>query len=228
MNFKTILSIASVIASLFATFSVAAQDVDLLVKHHSTAWGADGVTRSTEFSERMVRRGSAQAGDIWVQRVLPHGAHSHEAHAQGGKAHKHLDVATAARWITRSTDGSLRLRLVPEGEKLWVEVAKVDWPNVGFDGNWLAAWNLIDPAVLNTMRGPATLSATVPITYTSAKAGAKVTVRWSPKDGAPLAVESSTPTSQRKTTVQVLAKATQTPWQRTNGYTSKDYSDYLD
>jgi hypothetical protein len=52
-------STASGLAALLACFMAlpaAAQDVDLLVTHTTVAAGADGIKRSTEFSERMVRR----------------------------------------------------------------------------------------------------------------------------------------------------------------------------
>ena len=199
-----------------------AQTVELLVKHSAVSQGADGIKRSTEFSERLTRTPDS----VWISRVLPSAAHSGHDHAKGGKAHKHLDVSTASRWITRAANGDIALRLVPNDEKVLVNVAKTDYGNVGFDGSWAAAWNLIDPATLKRMKtGPASGDLT---TYTLAEKDRILKVVWSTKLQIPMRVESSDASSRRQTEVQLLGAQTSRPWDKLQGFTQKDYSDYLD
>ena len=208
--------------ALFALPQANAQTVDLLVKHFAVSQGVDGVKRSTEFSERLVRT----ADSVWISRVLPSSAHPGHDHAKGGKAHKHLDASTASRWITRAANGDVALRLVPNDEKLLVTVTKTDYGNVGFDGSWVAAWSLIDPATLKRMKaGPAKGELT---TYTLAEKDRMLKVVWNTRLQVPMRVESSDAGSSRQTIVQVLATPSARPWERLQGFTQKDYSDYLD
>lgn len=207
---------------LLALPHVHAQTVDLLVKHSAVSQGADGIKRSTEFSERLART----ADSVWISRVLPTGAHSRHDHVKGGNAHKHLDVSTASRWITRAPNGDIALRLVPNDEKLLVTVSKTDYGNVGFDGSWTAAWNLIDPATLKRMKaGPVAGDLT---TFTLTEKDRMLKVVWNTKLQLPMRVESSDAGSRRQTVVQVMGAPASRPWDKLQGYTQKDYSDYLD
>ena len=95
--------------ALSAASWACAQDVELLVKHTSVANGADGIKRSTEFAERVSR----SKDNVWVSRVLPPNAYSDHDHARGGKEHKHIDVSTASRWISKDTAGNTQIKLVP-------------------------------------------------------------------------------------------------------------------
>lgn len=217
-----ILRAVSVGFALFALPHAYAQTIDLLVKHFAVSQGADGVKRSTEFSERLVRT----ADSVWISRVLPPSALSAHDHAKAAEAHKHLDASTASRWITRAVNGDVALRLVPNNEKLLVTVTKTDYGNVGFDGSWAAAWSLIDPATLKRMKaGPAKGELT---TYTLAEKNRMLTVVWNRRLEVPMLVESSDGTSSRRTVVQVLAPPSARPWDRLRGFTQKDYADYLD
>lgn len=196
--------------------------LDLLVRHTSVSLGADGVKRTAEFSERVHRRPQM----VWIERVIPPHAHSEEEHAKGHKAHKHLDVAAAARWITRDEHGETRLRLVSAEDKVVIDIARTDYGNVGFDGAWPAAWHLIDPAVLQQLKAAAPVGDTT--TYTRQDANGRLTVVWNHKLMVPVSVESSGPQGSRKTVVQTIAAPANPPWTRLDGYGKKDYSDYLD
>jgi hypothetical protein len=210
------------VASLFALCNAHASDVVLVVKHTVISNGADGIKRTTEFSERITR----SSDNLWVSRVLPEGGHSEQEHAKSGKEHKHLAVSTAARWITRDASGAVQMRLVPHDEKLVVNVSKSDYDNVGFDGSWTAAWSLMDPTSLKRMQiGSVAGDLT---TYTLTDKARKVKVVWNSKLQVPALVESMDKSSQRKTVVEVLSTKTERPWDRLQGYAQKDYSDYLD
>ena len=217
--FKTIV----VCFGLAVVMSMAnAQNIELLVKHSSVSNGADGVKRSTEFSERLIRT----ADTVWVSRVLPANTHSHHDHAKGGNEHKHLDVTTSTRWITKDASGTLNVRLVPNDEKVLVNVTKPDFGNIGFDGSWEAAWSLIDPASLKRMKaGPAKGELT---TYTMVEKDRTLKVVWNTKLQIPTLVESFNKNSRRETLVQVVGTPTVLAWNKLQGLSTKDYSDYLD
>nr|WP_060985548.1 hypothetical protein [uncultured Acidovorax sp.] len=209
-------------AALLAMSHAWAQDVELLVRHSQVSTGLDGVKRSTEFSERVIRRSDS----IWVSRVLPTASPEHHEHAATSKQHKHLDVTTASRWITRAADGTLTVRIVPNDEKVVVTVGKADYGNIGFDGSWAAAYNLIDPAVLERMQtGGVTGDLT---TYTRRQKDRDVTVLWNRKLQIPVLVETVDGSSSRKTVVQVLSRSAARPWDKFLAAPQKDYSDYLD
>ena len=211
-----------VVATLLASAAACAQDVELLVKHTAVSYGPDGVKRSTEFSERVSRAKDS----LWISRVLPKESHSDHEHAKGGKEHKHLDVTTASRWISRDASGAVQLRLVPNEEKVVVAVSKTDYGNVGFDGSWAAAWSLVDPATLKRMKQVGVAGDLT--TYVQAEQGRSVKVVWNSKLQMPVSVESNDKTSRRQTLVQVVSSSPVRPWDKLQGFTQKDYSDYLD
>lgn len=225
---KTPSHIASITAACAALLTsvwalpAAAQDADLRVSHTAVSAGADGVKRTTEFTERIVRR----QDQVWVERVVPEGWHTHDEHSKADKSHKHLDTAAAARWITRSADGTAGVRLASREDKVLVEIAKTDFENVGFDGSWAAAYYLIDPAALKRMKVSATQGDLV--TYTSEEARRQLKIVWNAKLKLPLLVESRSGASSKRTTVEVSALSKTVPWDGVKSYARKDYADYLD
>lgn len=198
----------------------------LKIEHTITTLSTDGVTRDVRYSERMVRQGD----QVWLARVLPQHAHEADEHATGGKAHKHMDVNAAARWVQRGGDGALRVRLVNAHEQIVVDVPQADWGNVGFDGQWAAARHLLDPAQIQRMKPldrPAPAGARW---YQGGSATMKVLVLWDAKGQFPLRVESinAQGTSRSLTTTTREPLPTVLPWGRLAGYTQKEYSDLLD
>lgn len=209
----------------------AAPDVSLQVTHYSVSMGIDGIKRSTEFSERVLRRGET----MWVERVMP--AHAHpETTAQDPKAvkvvakeHAHPDLTTATRWIERGADGKTRLRLVAAHDQVVVSIAPTEYGTVGFDGSWLAAYHLMDPALLKKLKASNTTAQGQ--WFESTTPGApQVRVLWDAKLEVPLQVvtRSADGASSRTTTVRVLQGAEKAPWQATTTFATKDYSDFLD
>jgi hypothetical protein len=221
-GFFTSLATAAALLSGALALPAAAQDVDLLVRHSTLSAGADGVKRSTEFSEQVVRRGN----QVWVERVVPEGWHPAGAHVHADKDHKHLDVVVAARWITRDAGGALRVRLASRTDRVLVDVDKTDFANIGFDGSWPAAYHLMDPAALKGMQRAGKKGDLT--TYLSVDKTRKLKVVWNDKLNVPVLVESVSGASSKKTVVEVKPAARTLPWQVTQQYTRKDYSDYLD
>lgn len=204
----------------------AAPDVSLEVTHQSNVLGADGVKRTAVFSERVVRQGDT----VWIERVIPHGAHHDDEHEKSksgaAKDHKHADLSAATRWIQRLPDGKLKLRLVAMHDKMVVSVPPAEYSTVGFDGAWLAAYHLIDPAVLKTMK--AVERTTQGQWYENTKNGNKVRILWDTQREMPLQVTTQGLNGSRTTTVKVLSNPTKKPWDSTTKYAQKDYSDFLD
>ena len=213
-------------ALLCLSASAMAQDLALKVEHESVSLSADGVTRITRFAERLIRRDQQS----WIARILPAGAHEEAEHHAGGRGHKHMDTAAAARWIVRQDDGKLQLRLVSTHEKIMVDVAPSDYANVGFDGRWSTASQLLDPEQIQRMQ-PVSRSAPAGCRwYEGRSREAKVQVLWDEQARFPRRIESSNQSgSQRSTLVAQQEPMPATlPWSRLQGYVQKEYSDLLD
>lgn len=204
----------------------AAPDVSLEVTHKSSVLGADGIQRSTLFTERVVRQGDT----VWIERVMPAGAHQDDEHAKAkvgaAKDHKHADLSAATRWIQRLPDGKLKFRLVAMHDQVVVDIAPAEYATVGFDGAWLAAYHLIDPAVLKTLKaGESTPQGQW---FENTKGRNSVRVLWDAKREMPLQVLSTGANGSRSTTIKVLSTAIKNPWNVTKKFAQKDYSDFLD
>ncbi len=202
--------------------SAFAQDATLMVKHLAVSVGADGIKRTIEYAERMVRSNN----QVWVERIVPPDSHNEEEHKGASKAHKHLDVAVAPRWVVRKPDGTLVVHLAARSEQALVNIAKVDYDNIGFDGSWITAYHLIDPASLKRMKVTSTQGNLT--SYASNDANRSIKVVWNDKLKLPVSVETRNGTSSKRTLVEVLAQAKTSPWESVKKYHSKEYSDYLD
>jgi hypothetical protein len=219
--------IFAILSLSLATATATAQDLELLVQHRTTVVGMDGITRTTEFTERVVRR----SDQVWVERVLPRAAaaRQHE-HDKGGNSHKHFNAASASRWISRGTDNQPRLTLVDFREKLMIDVDRADYGNVGFDGSWEGAYFVLNPQVLSSMtrRGPALPDGAQ--WYERRRPTGSVKVLWDETLKFPREVES---VSNDRTETRVM-RATrapdgkQLPWETTRGFERKGYNDLLD
>lgn len=211
-----------VLLSAGCALPVRAQDADLVVRHVAVSTGADGVKRTAEFTERMVRR----PGQVWIERVVPAEWHTADEHGKSDPSHKHLDTAAAARWVTRGVDGSVSVRLASRHDKVLVDVTRTDFENIGFDGSWTAAYYLIDPAALTRMKRVSTDGDLQ--TYTNIEVGRQLKVIWNDRLKLPLLVESRSGGSSKRTSVEVAPQARTLPWEGVKNYARKDYSDYLD
>jgi hypothetical protein len=205
---------------------VAAQDLAIKVEHETTVLSADGVTRIIRFGERLVRRDNQS----WMARILPAGAHEEADHAVGGKGHKHMDLAAAARWVVRDDAGKLRVRVVDTHEKVVVDVAPVDYGNIGFDGQWTSASQLLDPEQIKRMK-PLTRNAPAGARwYEGGGKDVKVQVLWDEKDLYPRRIDSANSAGTQRSTMIVTREAMPVtlPWSNLGAYVQKEYSDLLD
>lgn len=208
--------------------AAAAGDLDLLVRHQVVSVGADGVTREVRFSERVHRRRDL----VWVERVIPPAArHDHvsDPKAHAGE-HDHADLAAAARWLTRSDDGAVRVRLVDRPGRALIDVPPAEYENVGFDGQWDGAYHLLDPHRLATMQPSPRKAPAGCRWYEAVASDSVVRVLWDEAAAYPRRVESSgrSGTVRKAMVAEVVPAPATAPWERLSGYRGREYSDYLD
>lgn len=200
----------------------AADPLNLLVSHDVTVVGADGVTRTTRFAERVYRRD----GLVWMERVVPE--RIHQPKPSEGKPHKHIDTSTAARWIEQGE--TLRMRLVNAEERMIIDVQPAEYGNIGFDGNWTSVYHLIDPAVLAKLRRTDRAATPGSRWYEGRVNGRQLRILWDEAARYPRRVESSEDNGRASSVmIASTAPAPKTlPWRATRGFREKEYSDLLD
>lgn len=202
-----------------------AQDLALQVEHVTTSVGSDGVTRITRFAERLVRRD----GQSWLERILPPGAHDEAGH-QAGSEHKHMDASAAPRWVTRSADGKLVVRLVDVHGRRFFDVGPPDYANIGFDGKWTTASHLLDPLQVRKMMPVHVATAEGTRLYELAGRDHRVQVLWDEREQYPQRIESSNArgTLRSVLTATRIPMPPRMPWFALEGYRQQEYSDLLD
>jgi hypothetical protein len=210
---------------LLCALPAAADDLALKVEHETTTLGADGVTRITRFAERLIRRDNQS----WVARIVPPGAHDEQTEGHD-KNHKHADLSAAARWVQRADDGRLRVRVVDSHDKMVVDVAPVEYANIGFDGKWATAAQLLDPKQLQQMQPVARKAPAGARWYQGGSREAVVSVLWDEAAMYPRRIESANASGTRRSAMVVTREAMPAalPWAAVAGYTHKEYSDLLD
>jgi hypothetical protein len=217
---------AVLVGVTLSSTALAADDLSVRIDHDVVELGADGVTRITRFSERLVRRDRQS----WIARVMPPGAHEDAQHRAGGKGHRHLDLASASRWVALGDDGTLRVRLVSAHDKVVVDVPPADWANVGFDGRWTSASRLLDPDVVARMSASARSAPAGARWVEGIAAGARVQVLWDESARYPRRIESANARGTRRSTMVVTREPMPEamPWATLAGYVHKEYADLLD
>lgn len=213
-------------AAALLSLPLHAQDLALQVEHVTTSVGSDGVTRTTRFAERLVRRDDQS----WLERILPPGAHDEADHQAGGADHKHMDVAAASRWVTRGTDGKLAVRIVDVHGGRVFEVGKTDYVNIGFDGEWTTASQLLDPQQVRKMAPMKRDAPAGTRWYEQAGRNHRVQVLWDEREQYPRRIESFNATGTRRSEMAATRAPmpAKMPWAGLGGYRQQEYSDLLD
>lgn len=203
-----------------------ASDLAIKVEHEITTLSADGVTRVTRFGERLIRRDNQS----WVARIIPASAHEEADHHTAGKGHKHMDIAAASRWVERGSDGKLRVRIVNAHEKVTVDITPVDYNNIGFDGKWTTASQLLDPEQIKRMKAITRSAPAGARWYEGGTRDAKVQVLWDEKENYPRRIDSANAAGTSRSSMVVTREKMPSvmPWTQLKGYAQKEYSDLLD
>ncbi|WP_334046503.1 hypothetical protein [Burkholderia cepacia] len=235
---------------MIALPACAAADLDAVLLHESRTVTADGVTRTTLYRERMVRRD----GHVWVERVLPAAAagggqgddHDHDHDAGPGRragvqpaaahaGHRHFNFQAAARHVTY--DGkTARIEYVDAANRTVVSVPPAEYETTGFDGSWDNAYYVTPPSQLKRLavakRGdaPGTLWYEQAVDTPGARGVNRIL--WSETLQAPLSVEYRSADGRvvRKLTLTPApaARREPPPWTTLARYARKEYADYLD
>ncbi|THJ49818.1 hypothetical protein E9536_31255 [Burkholderia sp. LS-044] len=209
---------------MIALPACAAADLDAVLLHESRTVTADGVTRTTLYRERMVRRD----GHVWVERVLPAAAAAHAGH-------RHFNFQAAARHVTY--DGkTARIEYVDAANRTVVSVPPAEYETTGFDGSWDNAYYVTPPSQLKRLavakRGdaPGTLWYEQAVDTPGARGVNRIL--WSETLQAPLSVEYRSADGRvvRKLTLTPApaARREPPPWTTLARYARKEYADYLD
>lgn len=214
------------LAAALLSLPLHAQDLALQVEHVTTSIGSDGVTRTTRFGERLVRHDDQS----WLERVLPPGAHDEADHQAGGADHKHMDVSAASRWVTRSADGKLAVRIVDAHGRRLFDVGPPDYANIGFDGQWTTASQLLDPLQVRKMVPVKAATAEGTRLYELTGRDHRVQVLWDERGQFPRRIESSNArgTLRSVMTATRIPMPARMPWAGLEGYREHGYSDLLD
>lgn len=206
--------------------------LNLSIRYYEKALTSEGVLRESHFEESMLRR----PGHVWVMRVLPKSSmaetegHEHHAH-EVGHEHKHFDPVLLPRHVSLEND-QLKLAYVDRSNKEIINIVATEYENANFDGSWVNAYFLVDPRLVVKLPVSSRVS---PVTgarwYEQEKNGVFQRILWDEKDLVPLEVETGRTdgTILRKVSVKKLKLSSEAaPWATVNGYTQKEYSDFLD
>lgn len=218
---RMILAAALAVASL----PLWAGDLALVLTHDSTSLSADGITRTSHYQERLYR----QDQQVWLERVIPASVAHAAAHIDSD-GHKHLDLDTSARWVSRIDDKKAEIRLVNRHDRQLVTVDSGDYDAIGFDGDWPTAYYLVDPAKLHSMSLSKRPAPGAGQWYESIGKGGYVRILWDIKQQYPRRIESGTADGSQRKVVQIeqIAQPKQMPWLVLKGYQQKDYTDFMD
>lgn len=209
-----------------------APDIALEVTHRSASAGTDGVKRTLEFTEHVVRRGNT----VWIERVMPNHKDEHvDAQASAriekmAQQHEHPDLSAATRWIEHDPNGKTSLKLVLAHDQMVVNIAPAEYGTVGFDGSWMIACHLIDPAVLSKLEAADKTSDGLWYVSSALQKNGRLRVLWNAQLQVPMQVEftSGNGDTTRSTSVRILKETQSSPWLATKKYQVKDYTDFLD
>ncbi|OHX15454.1 hypothetical protein [Chromobacterium sphagni] len=211
----------SALLALAAAAQAAAPDLQAVVRYETVSRGADGVEKTVRYSEKWIRQGQ----HVWRERL---GSSQAQRHDDDG--HQHLDYAAARRHVWLDGRKQPQLEFIHAGRKERIQVAPREWSDVGFNGSWPQASQLVDHARL---KGFSRRQESADITlYRKASAEGGKTLRWSRRWQMPLEIEVRSADGRQRETIRVtpqaLAPSTPLPWRQSAGWPARDYLDTLD
>jgi hypothetical protein len=141
-----------------------------------------------------------------------------------------MDVNAASRWVLKGADGKLRVRVVNDHEKLVVDVPPTDYGNIGFDGRWSTANQLIDPAQLQRMKASSRQAPAGARWYEGGSRDNRVWLLWDEKAQYPRRIESANARGTQSSLMVVTREPMpdRLPWTGLEFYAQKEYADLLD
>jgi hypothetical protein len=231
MRLALALAVLAIMAPTRAAAAPPPPDLDAVVTYETRHVLASGVVREERWQERLVRRGDV----VWSERILPPAAaaaHRHESAAEHA-GHKHFDFEVASRLVGRGADGQTVLRYVDAVHRVVVGVPAAEYGAVGFDGRWDAAAHLVPPQVVASMQGLAGRAPSAGTRWVGERASAWThKVLWSDRHQVALRIESSRDDGSFRRVVTVAPArgnaSGRPPWLGIEGWTQKEYDDFMD
>lgn len=202
-------------------------DLATRISYQNRVTGPDGIARESHWQEKWIRVGD----QVWSQRLIPLPlARAYHATHDANPGHKHFTHQMAARWVSRSAEGTLQLRYADAWHNQLVEVPPEEYGQVGFTPDWDKIRYLVDPALL---QGMTPLDETAPAQarwYEKREGKQRTRILWSSQWQLPLVVESASLDGYRSYRMEVTLKPLprQLPWQQLDGYQSLDLRDFFD
>lgn len=211
--------------------AAAVPDIDAVLSYQSHAVSRNGITKESRFQERLIRR----EGYIWTERVLPqsvykeHDLETPTEHA----AHEHFDFDSAARLLTRDSNGKLQLDYVDVARTTVVRVPPGEYEATGFGSTWASAASLVEPRAIASMKKLDKASPVAGASWHEESKGQHYNrVLWSDKLQIALQIESGTRDGAvlRRTTIKLLPLTANArlPWLGMSKLQQKEYDDFMD
>lgn len=228
-------SCAATVVAVLAWCAVAnaapVPDLDAHIFYDTRIAGSDGVTKTSHFEERFLRR----AGHVWAERVFPDGIPLKDPHAAVNALgqHEDFDATSASRHITLGPKGELQLDCVTPQRSMVVRIPPSNFNLVGFADTWESSRALIEPAGLKTMKKTGRASPVAGGEWYEQTQGERfVRVLWSPRQQIALRIESGTRNGRewRSTRVQIEPPTppAKLPWIGLDQLPERDYEDFSD
>ncbi|WP_047244325.1 hypothetical protein [Chromobacterium subtsugae] len=211
----------SLLLALAAPARAAAPDLQAVVHYETVSLGTDGVEKTIRYREKLVR----QNGHVWRERLDAGAPHRHD-----NDGHQHLDFAAAPRHVWLDAQGRPQLEFIHAGKKERIQAAPREWSDVGFNGSWAQASQLVD---ISQLRGFSLRQEEKDVArYSKTSTQGSKTLRWSQRWQLPLEVEVRSADGRQRETIRVspqaLAAGTVPPWRQYARWPARDYLDTLD
>lgn len=208
-----------------ATLLSPGPDLDMTVKYFNREKTPDGVLHESRYAEKMIRR----KGHVWSQRILSGNTKSES----GVSNHEHKDFNYILLPRHVSYDGNkLVVEFIDKHERQIIRIAPTEYENINFDGSWPNTYYLVNPDYVANMP---IISRTSGVTNAQwhglSKNGMFQRVLWNKKLNIPLVIETGDHSGNFLQRVEIFfnAKPVNTlPWNGLQGYSQKEYADFLD
>lgn len=195
-----------------------------LVTREARTLRPDGVTVTTSYQERFIRSGDR----VWIERVLPGGAHRTEP---GATRHHEHDWSSAPRVIEHLADGGVSLTLVLRDTRELVSVVPPEWSSVGFDQTWDEVSQLVPLKLRSTLAASTRSDAPPGARWLERSTAADfVRVAWSESLGLALRIEAGSVDQRdwRSVAVERQPAPAVLPWDSVPDFSLRDINDYRD
>ncbi len=199
--------------------------LDLTLHHYNRVLTAEGITRTSQYHEIMLRR----PDNVWVERVLPKSPH--QQHESSAEEHKHFNPEIMPRHISLK-NRQVQIEFADKEEKCRVAIDPAEYENVSFDGSWENSYYLVSPSYVASMP-PSKRKSNVASAewHEITRAGKFQRILWDKEKQIPLEIETGDVDGAVYNRVEVKISKGLTdslPWNQLQGYAQREYADYLD